>query len=191
MKPVIYLTGPPAAGKSTLCTRLAEIIPDLEVLHYSRLLKNYFTQNGSGVTEDGIRQASAAIITPQMVSEVDDLLIQRVQVLRIRHPVIVDSHPVTKEEYGYRITPFSLTKLRELAPTHICLLYTDSETVIKRISENPQGRPEVSPFEADFHLYLQSQVAVNYGIELNLPVYAFDNGRGAELALEKILSWLA
>ena len=191
MKPVIYLTGPPAVGKSTLCERLAEAVPGLEVLHYSILLRDYLTQKGSGATEDGIRQASAAIITPQIVSEVDDLLIERVRVLRARHPVIVDSHSVTKEKYGYRITPFPLKKLRELAPTHVCLLYTDSETVMKRISKNPQGRPEVSSFEADFHLYLQSQVAVNYGMDLGLPVYALDNGRGAELALEKILSWLA
>lgn len=191
MKPVIYLTGPPAVGKSTLCERLVERVPDLEVLHYSMLLRDYLAQKGSTATEDGIRRASAAIITPQIVSEVDDLLLERVRALRAERPVIIDSHAVTKEQYGYRITPFALEKFRELAPTHVCLLYTDSKTVMNRISENPQGRPEVSSFEADFHLYLQSQVAVIYGMELGLQIYALDNGRGAELTFEKILSWLA
>lgn len=190
MKPVIYLTGPPAAGKSTLCERLAERVPDLEVLHYSMLLRDYLAQQGSSTTEDGIRRASAAIITPQIVSKVDDFLIERVQALRAKRPIIIDSHAVTKEKYGYRITPFSLEKFRKLAPTHVCLLYIDSKTVMKRISQRPQGRPKVSSFEADFHRYLQSQVAIAYGMDLGLEIYALDNGRGAELTFEKILSWL-
>ncbi|HMJ89621.1 MAG TPA: hypothetical protein VK530_07375, partial [Candidatus Acidoferrum sp.] len=100
------------------------------------------------------------------------------------------SHPVTREGYGYRITPFSLEKLRQLAPTHVCLLYSDAETIRNRITANAQGRPKPTPFEADFHLYLQSQVAVVYGIDLGVPVYALDNGGGAELTMRKVLSWL-
>jgi adenylate kinase len=191
MKPVIYLTGPPAVGKSTLCERLVARVPDLEVLHYSRLLRDYLAEKDSPATEDGIRMASAAIITPQIVREVDDLLIERVRALRTERPIIIDSHAVTKEQYGYRITPFALAKFRELEPTHVCLLYADSETIMNRISENAQGRPEVSSFEAEFHLYLQSQVAVMYGMELGLQIYALDNARGAELTFERILSWLA
>lgn len=190
MKPVIYLTGPPAVGKSTLCERLAETVPELEVLHYSALLRDYLAQEGSSTSEEGIRRASASIINPQIVREVDDFLIERVRTLRSSRPVIIDSHPVTKENYGYRITPFPLAKLRELAPTHVCLLYCDSETIIQRIIRDSQGRPKVTSFEADFHLYLQSQVAIIYGIDLGLPVYVLDNGGGTELALQKILSWL-
>lgn len=190
MRSVIYLTGPPAVGKSTLCRNLLKEVPELEILHYSVLLRDYLAEKGDVITEDGIRESSANIVTPQIIEEVDDLLISRVQELRIDRPVIIDSHPVTKESYGYRVTPFRFEKLRQLAPTHICLLYSDSQTIIERIAENPQGRPVISPFESDFHLYLQSQVAVSYGLDLGLPIYALENGQGSKVTFEKILSWV-
>jgi adenylate kinase len=190
MRPVIYLTGPPAAGKSTLCRKVVEQLPETLVLHYSELLRDHLAQIGSVTTEDGIRRSSAKIITPQMISDVDELLIQKVQQERCRRPIIIDSHAVTKESYGFRITPFTLEKLRLLSPTHVCLLFADSDTTIRRINENAQGRPLITPFEANFHLYLQSQVAVSYCIELGLQLYILDSTATLGPGLDKLLSLL-
>jgi len=120
---------------------------------------------------------SAQIITPEDVAAVDTQLIEYVNRRRQETHLIIDSHPVTKEQYGFRITTFSIEKLLALWPTMICMLYAEPGVVMERINGNAQGRPMVNSFEAAFHSELQGAVAVTYGIVLGAPVYLLDSSK--------------
>lgn len=192
---VIYLTGPPASGKSTLGRLLAKRIPTLQVFHYSKLLADHLARSSSGsgsdpVNEDHLRQHSSQIITPEDVAAVDDALITAVTDLRRTRPILIDSHPVTKESYGYRVTPFPMPKLRALAPSKVCMIYAEAAEIIHRIGAESGGRPMVNSFQADLHTFLQAQVVSAYALDLGLPLYLLDSTASVEAAAERIAGWI-
>ena len=91
---------------------------------------------------------------------------------------VIDSHPVTKESYGYRITPFSMKLFVQLAPDEIWVLYASPEETRRRIADHDEGRPMITEEEARTHTGLQSSVPATYGIAGGCPVYLFDTAMG-------------
>ena len=188
--PVIYLTGAPAAGKSTLCRNLAARFKSLTVFAYSEELRHFISEKTTRLlSEHDIRAQSSIVVTAEDVTALDEQLVARVAVERQSAPFIIDSHPVTKESYGYRITGFSIDARQRLDPDVIICLYTSPEITIQRIGADAMGRPMVSRFEADMHTRLQTAVAAQYGVILGKPVYLLDAavspGELVELAAKK------
>lgn len=173
---VIYLTGAPATGKSTLSRNLAAKYPSLTVFAYSEELRKVLAHRAaSPLTEDGIRQLSAKVVTPEDIVALDRVLVDRARSERTRGPFLIDSHPVTKEDYGFRVTGFDIDTLKALNPDLIVCLYVSAQTTISRIGSTPMGRPMVQEFEAQMHTNLQTSVATQYGILLGKPVYLIDS----------------
>lgn len=178
MYEVVYLTGAPAAGKSTTARLMAELVSPLEVFEFGERLTSHIERTrGGGVVQEDLRRRSSGLITPEDVAAVDRDLIAFAKEGRSRTHVVIDSHPVTKESFGFRVTPYSLADFAQLAPTQIWVLFADPETTMKRIGSNAQGRPAISAAEAAMHTHLQTSVAVTYGIGLGLPVHLFDTSR--------------
>lgn len=180
---VIYLTGAPATGKSTLTKYLKKNLSNLLVFEYGAELTKYISSKNFNVKrQEDLRSKSSLVVTSNDVKFMDDYLIKLVAKERLVRHIIIDSHAVTKEFYGYRVTAFSLKKLMKIKPTKIVVLYTDSKTTIKRIKKDSGGRPLISNFEADYHTFLQGSVALNYGINLGLPIYYIDSSTHHNLA---------
>jgi adenylate kinase len=150
------------------------------VFEYGARLTEYLHRRQNGLTQERIREKSAEIVTPQDVLAVDRELAEFVASERIRSHVLIDSHPVTKESYGFRITCFHLDDIRRLAPTRICVLYTPPEVAMQRINADPAGRPAISAWEAQFHTDLQASVAATYAVGLGVPMYLVDSSRPLE-----------
>lgn len=176
--PVVYSTGAPASGKSTLAKNLAATLPELLVFSYSEELRKFVERkHGQQLTEDRIRELSAQVITAEDVAELDRELVELVSRERGRRPVVIDSHPVTKEAYGFRVTGFDVETLRALSPDVIVCLYTSPQVTLERIKQDPMGRPMISEFEASMHTQLQTSMAVQYGVLAGCPVYLIDSAR--------------
>lgn len=175
--PVIYLTGAPATGKSTLARNLAKKITGLQVFAYSEELRKFVHRKNGGqlLTEDNIRELSAQVITTEDVMQLDAELVDLVAKEREQHSFVIDSHPVTKERYGFRITGFDTQTLLKLNPDVIVCLYAPPQVTIDRIKRDAMGRPLVSEFEAEMHTHLQTSVAAQYGILTGKPVYLIDS----------------
>ena len=127
------------------------------------------------LNEDDIRRQSGAVVTAADVSALDTELVDLVRATR--EPLLIDSHAVTKERFGFRVTAFSLPMLQALNPDFIFCLYTSAQTTVARISADPMGRPTVTEAEATFHTTLQAQLAIQYGVLLGRPVYLLDSER--------------
>lgn len=176
MRKVIYLTGAPASGKSSTTRLLSASDPSLLVWEYGARLTEHVRAHSVAVdNQDGLRAQSAAIVTPADINTVDTALITYVKERRAQHNIIIDSHPVTKEEFGFRITPFSLERFKELLPDEIWVLFVNPDVTISRIQADAAGRPMVTEEEARFHTTLQASVAATYGMALGRPVYLFDS----------------
>ncbi|MBY3203476.1 ATP-binding protein [Rhizobium laguerreae] len=171
----IYMTGAPAAGKSSTARLLAEAVTPLHLWEYGAQLAKFVRDRGAIISDQSdLRRKSANIVLPEDVTAVDELLLQFIETHRTSSHVLIDSHPVTKEDYGYRITAFSLEQIGKLNPDEIWVLYTSPEVAIQRIGDDASGRPMVDIEQARFHTTLQASLAATYGAITGKPVYLFD-----------------
>lgn len=177
MGKVIYVTGAPATGKSTLCTTLASD-QSIKVFCYSQRLRDHVNRQAShDLDEEDIRRQSAQVITSRHVDEVDDMLQTEAESCRaVGKHLLIDSHPVTKEDFGFRVTPFKLQRLLDLKIDHFICLYADPEELARRIDQDSQGRPLPSRFELSVHVELQAAVVSTYSILSSRPCYLVDSG---------------
>jgi len=180
MNRVVYLTGAPASGKSTVSRKLAEAVPELLVFEYGKELTKHLETRATGLTQEELRTKSSKVAAPAEIAVVDQTMLSFVEKNRSVRPVIIDSHAVTKEHYGYRITPFKLTEFQALGPTDIWVLYTSPEVAVSRIDADAAGRPPISEYEASFHTSLQASVAITYGMYCGVPVHLFDSSHSLE-----------
>ena len=174
---VIYLTGAPATGKSTLSRNLARLVPKLKVFAYSEELRKVIQRKSGGraMTEDDIRRHSALVVTPQDVEQLDDELVEMIQRERVHRSILIDSHPVTKEQYGFRVTGFDAPTIKRLNPDVLVCLYAPAEVTRNRIQADAMGRPLISEFESDIHTHLQAALVTQYGVLTGKAVYFFDS----------------
>jgi len=174
---VIYLTGAPATGKSTLCANLQQRAARLLLLSYSVMLRDHVRQrDGADIGAAEIREQSSRVITREDVMAVDAKLIDEVNAKRGTHDILIDSHPVTKESFGFRVTPFTAEQVKALAPDAIVCLYAAPEALHGRIRQAPDGRPIPSIFELELHVQVQAAVATQYSVETGRSCYLIDSG---------------
>jgi adenylate kinase len=186
---VVYLTGAPAAGKSTLLGALSKVLTALVPFSYSKHLAAHVERRtSSAVSEDGIRTKSSAIVTVEDVRAVDDQLVQLIATRRSDAHIVIDSHAVTKELYGFRVTAFSVEHLRLIRPDIIICLYITPEETIRRIAADSRGRPLPTVREAESHNHLQATVAISYGIALGVPVYFVDSSVSPDTLVAQVAS---
>ena len=183
---VVYLTGAPAAGKTTVVEHLKRTISPIEVFSYGQELTAFLAKKtGAPLQQAELRTRSSQAITPEDIEALDSILMERVAEHRSRTNFVIDTHAVTKEPYGFRATPFSLTQLGDLRPTKIVVLYTSPEVALSRIGADPAGRPAITAFESGFHSALQASVAISYGTSLGIPVHFLDSGK----EMPELLDW--
>lgn len=178
---VVYLTGAPATGKSTLAKRLQSKLSQVRIFSYGELLTQRLNQkHAASFSQSTIREKSGKIITDDDVRELDNELIDEIGRIRKESHVIIDSHPITKESYGFRAIPFASSTLQKISPTMIISLSANPEIIIQRIQKDAQGRPLISEHDALIHNYLQGSVATTYSIVLGIPVYFIDTDNSKE-----------
>lgn len=187
---VIYLTGAPASGKSTLTRGLAKRINDLKVFEYGRELTSYLATGTPNLTQERLRSQSSQAATPEDIAAVDLALLKFVSENREAHHVIIDSHPVTRERYGFRVTPFKLDQFQALQPSQIWMLYTAPEIALDRIRAAPEGRPAPSLHDLSLHTSMQSSVAITYGMYTGSPTYVIDSDRSTDELADELAECL-
>jgi adenylate kinase len=188
MGQIVYLTGAPATGKSTLTERLAELSDQITVFTYSKELARVASARVGLVSQSDMREQSAKLITCEDVGLVDAELIE--MAARFKHKegyLVIDSHAVTIESFGFRVTPFSKAMLHDLAPDVIVCLYADAQTLIDRIKADPAGRPLPPPSELDRHVSLQCQIASLYAFETGARLYYQDASKSGVEVLQDFL----
>jgi len=185
MGKVILLTGAPATGKSTLRRNLTARISNLVDFDYGRLLLNQKSAEGIDISYENLRAHSADVISPSDVSNLDERVIEEISKLRSTSNVVLDSHAVTRESYGFRAVPFSNEQLSRLKLDVVFVLRCDSAALLERMSEDRKGRQVVSLELAQEHQQLQECVGVVYAISCGCPFFVLDT---TQLSEEDVLN---
>lgn len=168
---------------------LHRLLPEVLVFTYSKeLLARIMSNTDITATQDDLRRESSNIISRVDVERVDNQLLELANSCRGCQNLVVDSHPVTIEKYGFRVTPFSRDQLRRLAPDVIVCLYAEPDVIADRILKNAAGRPLPTHSELKLHTQLQCQMASIYAIETGAALFFLDAAYSPEELLDNFLS---
>jgi adenylate kinase len=184
---VIYLTGAPATGKTTLAKLISEKFEPFLRISYGELLLERKRKTSPDLRYEELRKSSSKIIKAEDVKQEDVKLIARINKLKTTTNIIIDSHPVTKEEYGFRITPFDERLLTKLHLDVIIVLHRPYTEILKTLAERPEGRLLLTEEEARKHTFLLDAIASFYGIICGCPVYILNNDSTWDALIKKVL----
>lgn len=173
----IYLTGAPATGKSTVIKILSEGNANIKVFEYGKeMAKHLSIKNKSQIEQSLMKSGVESIVTDNDISIVNRKMKLFIDENIGNFHTIVDTHQITKEEYGFKLKAFSFEQLKELRIDEIWVLYCKSKIVNERIKLNSGGRPIIENYESDFHSYTQTNLAILYSMIKNVPIYFFNSG---------------
>lgn len=182
----LYLTGAPATGKSTVARAVAERTGG-RYISYGELLTSQL--QGRIDSQQELRAQSSAVISHADVLSADKEVQRIIAAASKEMTLIVDSHAVTRERYGFRAVPYGLAQWRELPFSHVVCLWAEREVVRARIKEKPEGRPTLTDEEFDMHAQLQSSLAITYAHTGGLPIAFVNSGAPLESVVSDVLSF--
>lgn len=173
----IYLTGAPATGKSAVIKILSEENANIKVFEYGKeMAKHLSIKNNSNIEQSLMKSGIESIVTENDINIVNEKMKVFIDENVGNYHTIIDTHQITKEEYGFKLKTFSFEQLKELRIDEIWVLYCESKIVNERIKLNSGGRPIIENYESDFHSYTQSNLAILYSMIKDVPIYFFNSG---------------
>lgn len=186
---LIYVTGAPASGKTTLISNLETKIQPCKAIGYGTLIRDALAREGTDTAYSDLREKSSKVVSSGTVSSLDDKIADDVQQWLDESHVVIGSHSVNYEDYGIRITPFSAAALSRLPMSAVVILEAAPEELVQRRGEN-SGRIWSKSEEAARLQALQIQIGLVYGIMTASPVYVFDANQGPSQLCQSVLNAL-
>ena len=190
MPKVILLTGAPATGKSTLAKYLSDHVDTIAKVNYGQVILELKKKQLPDLTYEELRARSAEIITAHDVEMAGSQIINWVLKNRAYCDIVIDTHCVTKETYGFRTLPFLIPELRKLRFDAIINLHCPPAVIQHRIRADAGGRPLITTDEAIKHSQLQDGFASVYAIHCACPIYFVDGSVAPHELGEQVISIL-
>jgi adenylate kinase len=172
---IIYLTGCPATGKTTLAEKIADKVRNVVHFRFGRVLTKLINENQPTVTQDSLRTSTSHVSTPLLVNEVNEKAISVCEDRRGIESVIIDTHAVTTEETGFRLTPFSTDQLKRLNPDIFVCLTAHPILRQNRVSIEASGRPILSEEQLSLQASIQTSLVTAYSAATGKPAYFLKN----------------
>lgn len=158
---VILLTGVPASGKSTVARMLTELGGHVEVVEFGEIVFGLAQHKNRSLSYEQLRSSPGLFADAELIRQAARLLLLRVRKAEQSRSIVIVSHAVAREEYGFRITPDSHDYLKSLRLDAIIVLHAEHSAVVERINQKPEGRRRVDIQEVVTHEALQDAVAIN------------------------------
>jgi adenylate kinase len=177
MKKVILVTGVPISGKSETVKKISNLVMNSEVISFGQKI---FDQLSSQVKDySDIRKEPTKKANKDLILEVRENISNLIK--QANKNIILDSHAVVVDSYGFRIIPEFLPFQNLPYTLHsIILLKIDYKTFLIRLKEDRKGRKNLTKDEFTMMQNLQASVATSYSILTGCPVYIIDNSINKE-----------
>ena len=188
---IVYLTGAPGTGKSSLAQSLAERFSNVKIFSYGERMVNRL-QSTTRLIKDQVelRGGPDPVVMPADILAVDREMVAWVQSTRVGRLLLIDTHQVTLEQACLRFVPFQPSTLDELPLTRIWFLSAAAETVVQRTTKQQMGRIIPSINTAALHASAQLAVAVHYSVVKGVELRMFDSDCSMDRLAEKAISTL-
>jgi adenylate kinase len=181
--PLIYLTGAPATGKTTVAGYLRHTY-GVRVFSYGEALRDHASLGG--ISHEELRDKSSTVVTPELIAELDASVPAILATWREDGPVAIDSHAVTSETWGLRALPYNIDALSAIGPSHIICLIADGETLLGRIRATPEGRRTEDSWKLEQLNNAQLALAAAYAHTLGIGLFAVDTRATREVVCREV-----
>lgn len=171
---IVLVTGVPGVGKTTLCKFMVSVWPnDYVHISFGTLILRTLSLNAEWVTEPELRRAAASLVTHRTLTEATELLM--VEVAEAQHRIVlIDSHAVSQDRFGYIVTPDGRTYFDRLQYGAIVQLQAAPPTILARSAPDVSGRQARNEKDIELHYVLQSAVSVGYSAASECPLYVVE-----------------
>ena len=162
---VVYLTGAPGVGKSTLANELAARSQSVKVFNYGSAMVEFMVsrrQPNESIRVEQLRKDTYALVTRADIGAVNGALAAWVSKHRSNSHLIIDTHQVALDRLGLTALAFSPHELGTFSVDEVWVISTSVDTAISRISGEPKGRNIPTPRVAQLHATLQESLALYY-----------------------------
>ena len=184
-KRIILLTGVPSSGKTTATEYIKANFTKAKVIRYGEFLFKIKKKEYPNLTYKQMRSLSASIIRKEDIAKIDSLILSIVNNNKEKHDIIIESHGVTKEKYGFRVTPYrSFKKLNNLGVDTVVYISSDTRSILKRMRSSSNGRKRVSQIQIQQNLRLQENLALAYSVLTGSTFFVIENN-GSEVSFKK------
>jgi adenylate kinase len=184
---VVYLTGAPSSGKTSLATALAAHLSEIKVFNYGKAMLRHLQdreQLAPQIDLELLRRDTYRQVSVGDVRAINRELATWIEKNRDSGHLIIDTHQVAFGPDGLCALGFTKAELANLSIHEVWVLAAPPRILRERIISDPQGRLIPSEFMADCHSGLQSSLALSYARELNCYFRVFD----ASVALDDLLA---
>lgn len=120
------------------------------------------------------RAAAASLVTPSDFEEASIELTNNTTASDPNRWLIVDSHAVAREQFGWQANPDTPGTLQQYAYDVIILLDAPSRVVLKRIRKTPNGRLVKTERDVAILAALQQGIATYYSGTIGCPLWVID-----------------
>lgn len=181
MNKVVLITGFPGAGKTTVVNHLQKIVLNAIVVRYGEVILEVLRRKDKTLTYDKMKKNASGLIDETVVAKADRLVLRRAPKLKQKGSLLMESHAVTKEDFGIKLTPPQNSAfISKINFDAIVFIYCSPKVLLKRIQNNPGQRLTPSLNEIRVGTQLQQGLSLNYSILAKCPLYVVDNSKGED-----------
>jgi adenylate kinase len=170
------LTGPPGVGKTAVAHKLTFLHPErVRTISFGRLIyDSVLSRTGSNFSYSEFRTVASTVVSPEDIRAATESVADRSRAIDQAQWLIVDSHAVAREHFGWQANPDTPPTLGQFSYDQIIQLDASPETVLRRIEQVPAGRLATRRRDVLILAQLQMSISAYYSGVIGCPLNVVD-----------------
>jgi adenylate kinase len=169
----ILMTGVPGVGKSTIARNIQTRITPIVRIGFGELIFEVKQQQETPENYGQFKAKPDKSIPINYVNLAREVLLNRVDEFRDTTNIILDSHAVVNDYFGFRIVP-EIIDFERAKVDAVIVIHAPFEIVKQRVIREPKERNLIPKQTFKKHQVMQDAVAIHFSLMARCPMYVVE-----------------